>query len=370
MVIEVSQSIEIKGQYNTAIVFNPGLDDASFQQVKLIMDQPEFSDSVFRFMPDIHYGKGATVGTTMTLTDQVTPHFIGVDIGCGVSVTKLNIRSHEVSQKAFLKKFDRQVKQQVPRGFNKHATHQPASLVKPTDFIIGNQLDTNTFYQSIGTLGGGNHFISLEVSQQGEVYLLIHTGSRNIGHTVATTYQGYADASSESPGILTGPLFEDYLHDLHLAQQYALQNRQHIRDRILDAMELQAVEAFDTVHNYIDIDTKIARKGAVSAQKGEKLVIPFNSRDGSVIATGKGNPDWNYSAPHGAGRTMSRHQARKKISLVKYQKMMAGVYSSTVSKQTLDEAPPAYKDYQEILRLSEPTIDIVDYLKPVYNLKG
>lgn len=370
----MSQSIEIKGQHNTAIVFNPALDDASFQQVRRIMDRPEFSDSVFRFMPDIHYGKGATVGTTMTLTDKVTPHFIGVDIGCGVSVTQLNIGSHEVSQKDFLKRFDRQVKQQVPRGFNKHAAHQPAPLVKPTEFIIKDQLDSNTFYQSIGTLGGGNHFISLEVSQQGEVYLLIHTGSRNIGHTVATVYQGYADrsitASDKDSGILTGQLFEDYLHDLHLAQQYALQNRQHIRNVILDVMALQAVEAFDTVHNYIEVDTKIARKGAVSAQKGEKLVIPFNSRDGSVIAIGKGNPNWNYSAPHGAGRMMSRHQARKRVSLVDYQKMMTGVYSSTISKQTLDEAPPAYKDYQEILRLSEPTIEVVDYLKPVYNLKG
>lgn len=370
----MSQSIKIKGEYNTGVVFNLEVDEASYQQVQAMMSEPEYAASKFRFMPDIHYGKGSTVGTTMTITDKVTPSFIGVDIGCGVSVTRLDLHRNDAAQKDFLKRFDRQVKQQIPRGFNKYQAHQPADLVKHTDFIIKDLLDENTFYQSIGTLGGGNHFISLEVSQRGDLHLLIHTGSRKVGHTVATTYQGYADRPNKEnagpKGVLTGQLFEDYLHDLQKAQQYALQNRRHIRDTILVALNLNMLDHFDTVHNYIELETKIARKGAVSAQKGERLVIPFNSRDGSVIAVGKGNPDWNYSAPHGAGRTMSRHQARKHVSLVDYHQMMSGIYSSTVSKQTLDEAPPAYKDYQTILKLSEPTLDVLDYLTPIYNLKG
>lgn len=370
----MSQLIEIKGDHNTAVVFNPELDEASYQQVQAMMSQSEYADSKFRFMPDIHYGKGSTVGTTMTITDKITPSFIGVDIGCGVSVTQLDIHLNEASQKDFLKRFDRQVKQQIPRGFNKRQTRQSAKLVKRTDFIIEDLLDENAFYQSIGTLGGGNHFISLEVSRQGELYLLIHTGSRKVGHTVATIYQGYADKPDKNAtgpkGVLTGQLFKDYLYDLQKAQQYALQNRQHIRDTILATVNLNMLDHFDTVHNYIELETQIARKGAVSAQKGERLIIPFNSRDGSVIAVGKGNPEWNYSAPHGAGRTMSRHQARKHVSLKDYHQMMAGIYSSTVSKQTLDEAPTAYKDYQAILKLSEPTLDVVDYLTPIYNLKG
>ncbi len=373
-VVAMTSSIKITGKYNEAIVYNPDIDESSYQQVQAMMDREEFSDSTFRFMPDVHYGKGSTVGTTMTVSDKIVPSFIGVDIGCGVNVTELEINKKEASDKKFLKKFDRNVRQKVPLGFNRHSTYQNAPVVNRKDFLVADQLEEDTFYQSIGSLGGGNHFISLEATDSGKVYMLIHSGSRNVGHTVASIYQDLADAQhphkNKGEGYLTGELYEQYLHDLALAQKYALQNRRAMAANILKANGLEKRDQFDSVHNYIEMETRIARKGAISAQKDEKVVIPFNGRDGSVIAKGKGNPDWNYSAPHGAGRVMSRTQAKKRIPLPEYQKMMAEVYSTSVSKQTLDEAPSAYNEQRKILELAKPTIEVLEFIRPIYNLKG
>lgn len=373
-VVDLTHSIKIAGKYNEAIVFNPDIDESSYQQIQAMMDREEFGDSQFRFMPDVHYGKGSTVGTTMSVSDKVVPNFIGVDIGCGVNVTELTINKKDASDPKFLKKFDRNVRQNVPLGYNRHGKYQKAPLVNREEFLVGDQLEDDTFYHSIGSLGGGNHFISLEATDSGKVYLLIHSGSRNVGHTVASIYQDLADAQNphknKGEGYLEGELYEQYLHDLALAQKYALQNRQAMAENILRANGLEKRDQFDSVHNYIEMDTMIARKGAISAREGEKLVIPFNARDGSVIAKGKGNPDWNYSAPHGAGRTMSRTQAKKRIPLRDYQEMMADVYSTSVSKQTLDEAPTAYNEQRKILELAKPTIDVLEYIRPIYNLKG
>jgi len=370
----MQNSIEITGEYNSAIVYNPDIDESSYQQIQNMMNREEFKDSTFRFMPDVHYGKGSTVGTTMTVHNKIVPSFIGVDIGCGVSVTELEINKKEASDKNFLKKFDRNVRQNVPLGFNRHNVYKEAPDVNLEEFIVADQLDEETFYTSIGSLGGGNHFISLEASDDGKVYLVIHSGSRNIGHTVATIYQDLADdlhpSERKGEGYLDGKLMEDYLHDLGLAQKYALQNRNAMADAILKSNGLTQRDRFDSVHNYIDLDKMIARKGAISAKKDEKIIIPFNARDGSVIAKGKGNDDWNQSAPHGAGRTMSRTQARKKIPYPEYQKMMENVYSTSVSKRTLDEAPSAYNEQKKILKLAEPTIEVLDYIRPIYNLKG
>lgn len=370
----MTHSIKIAGKYNEAIVYNPDIDTSSYQQIQAMMDREEFGESQFRFMPDVHYGKGSTVGTTMSVSDKVVPNFIGVDIGCGVNVVELDMNKKEASDPKFLKKFDRNVRQNVPLGYNRHGKFQKAPLVEREEFLVADQLEEDTFYHSIGSLGGGNHFVSLEATDSGKVYLLIHSGSRNVGHTVATIYQDLADAQNphknKGEGYLVGELYEQYLYDLALAQRYALQNRQAMAENILRANGIDKRDQFDTVHNYIEMDTMIARKGAISAQKGEKLVIPFNSRDGSVIAKGKGNPDWNYSAPHGAGRTMSRTQAKKRIQLRDYQEMMADVYSTSVSKQTLDEAPTAYNEQRKILELAKPTIEVLEYIRPIYNLKG
>lgn len=366
--------IEIEGKHNKAIVYNPDIDESSYEQIRLMMDREEFKDSTFRFMPDVHYGKGATVGTTMTVVDKVVPNFIGVDIGCGVNVTELTLNKKEASDPKFLKKFDRNVRQNVPLGFNRHNTYKESPYVKREDFLVADQLEEETYYQSIGTLGGGNHFVSLEATDDGKVYLLIHSGSRNIGHTVATIYQELADEMNpferKGEAYLDGEAFQDYLHDLALAQKYAWQNRNAMADAVLKSNGLEQRDRFDSVHNYIDLEAMVARKGAISAKKGEKLVIPFNARDGSVIAKGKGNDDWNQSAPHGAGRTMSRTQAKKRIPLQDYQEMMKDVYSTSVSKKTLDEAPTAYNEQRKILKLAEPTIEIIEYTRPIYNLKG
>lgn len=309
--------ITIEGKHNQGKVFNPDIDESSYQQIKTMMDREEFKESKFRFMPDVHYGKGSTVGTTMTVTDKVVPNFIGVDIGCGVSVTELDLTKKEASDKKFLKNLDKTIRRTVPLGFKRHRDRQKASDVNRDDFLVAKKLDEHTFYTSIGSLGGGNHFVSLEASTDGKVYLLIHSGSRNVGHTVATIYQDLADSQNpyerKGEGYLEGDLFKEYTHDLNLAQKYALQNRNAMADNILNAAGLRQRDRFDSVHNYIELDTMIARKGSISAQKDEKLVIPFNSRDGSVIAKGKGNADWNYSAPHGAGRVMSRTQAKKEF---------------------------------------------------------
>lgn len=370
----MSQFIEIEGTFNKAKVFNPDIDESSYEQIKLMMDRKEFKESTFRFMPDVHYGKGSTVGTTMTVTDKVVPSFIGVDIGCGVNVTELTINKKDAADPKFLKKFDRNVRQNVPLGFNRHNHYKNAPLVEKDEFLVTDQLDEETYYQSIGTLGGGNHFISLEATASGKVYLLIHSGSRNIGHTVATIYQDLADATNpferKGEAYLEGELFEQYLHDLALAQRYALQNRQAMSNAILKANGLEKRDRFDSVHNYIDVEYMIARKGAISARKNEKIVIPFNSRDGSIIAKGKGNEDWNHSAPHGAGRVMSRTQAKKRIKLEDYQEMMKEVYSTSVSKRTLDEAPTAYNQQKRILELAAPTMEVLETIRPIYNLKG
>lgn len=370
----MTKHITIEGKHNTAKVFNPDIDDSSYQQINRMMDREEFKDSKFRFMPDVHYGKGSTIGTTMTVDDKITANYIGVDIGCGVNVTELTLNKKEASDPEFLKKFDRNVRQNVPLGFKRHQKYQEAPEVKREEFIVADQLEDDTYYKSIGSLGGGNHFVSLEASNDGKVYLIIHSGSRNVGHTVATLYQDKADelnpGENKGEGILEGDLLEDYLHDLELAQKYALQNRRAMAKNILESNNLDHQDQFDTVHNYIEMATMIARKGAVSAHMGEKLIIPFNARDGSIIAEGKGNADWNYSAPHGAGRTMSRTRAKKNISLQDYQEMMKDVYSTSVSKQTLDEAPTAYNDQRKILKLAKPTIKIIDAIRPIYNLKG
>lgn len=366
--------IKIKGKNNNAKVFNPDIDESSYQQIKLMLDRVEYKDSTFRFMPDVHYGKGSTVGTTMTVTDRITPFFIGVDIGCGVNVTELKLTKKEASDKKFLKAFDRNVRQNVPLGFKRHNNFKDSPFLKREDFLMSEHIDEKTFHQSIGTLGGGNHFISLESTNDGKVYLLIHSGSRNVGHTVATYYQDMADEMNpferKGESYLIGEMFENYLHDLALAQKYALQNRIAMSEAILDSAGLEKRDRFDSVHNYIDTETMIARKGAISAKKNEKIVIPFNARDGSVIARGKGNEEWNQSAPHGAGRVMSRTQAKKRISLPEYQKMMKDVYSTSISKQTLDEAPVAYNNQKKILTLAAPTIEVLEYLRPIYNLKA
>ena len=389
-------------------VFAETFEYEAYDQVKRLANYPAYENSKIRLMSDCHAGKGCVVGTTMTLTDKVTPNLVGVDVGCGVCV--INLGNIDID----FAKLDNVIRKYVPSGFDIHsqAWEKDDEL---EELLCFNSVDYSRAIHSIGTLGGGNHFISIEQSQTtGDKYLIIHTGSRNLGVQVCKFYQDLAFkklnemssikkqisdeivekckkegrekdiqkelkkalANIQKPSAdkelahLSGDDFKNYIWDMNITQRFAVLNRSTIAKIILQKMGWKEIDRFETIHNYIDTKNMILRKGAVSAQAGEKLIIPINMRDGSLICIGKGNPDWNYSAPHGAGRLMSRSKAKSTISMKEYENSMKGIYTTSVSKSTIDESPMVYKDMQEIIRCVEPTVDIIDTLKPLYNFKA
>ena len=389
-------------------IFAETIENEVFEQIKKLANYSAYDNSIIRVMSDCHAGKGCVVGTTMTLTDKVTPNLVGVDIGCGVLV--VNLGNIEID----FEKLDKTIKRFVPAGFDIHeqAWGKDDEL---EDLICFNSIDYSRAIHSIGTLGGGNHFVSIEQSQtNGDKYLVIHTGSRNLGVQVCKFYQDLAFkklnemseikkqvsneviakckaegrqkdiptelkkalANIKKPSAdkelahLEGDDFNNYIWDMEIVQRFAALNRATIAKIILQKMGWKELDRFETIHNYIDTKNMILRKGSISAQAGEKVIIPMNMRDGSLICIGKGNTDWNYSAPHGAGRLMSRNKAKSAISLTDFEKSMKGIYSTTVSRSTIDESPMAYKNMDEIVRCIEPTVDIVDIIKPLYNFKA
>ena len=401
--------IEIKRNNGDVVkVFAETFENEAWEQVKKLANYSAYDNSTIRIMPDAHAGKGCTVGTTMTLHGMVTPNLVGVDIGCGVLV--VNLGNIEID----FEKLDKTIKRFVPAGFDIHeqAWGKDDEL---EDLICFNSIDYSRAIHSIGTLGGGNHFVSIEQSQtNGDKYLVIHTGSRNLGVQVCKFYQDLAFkklnemseikkqvsneviakckaegrqkdiptelkkalANIKKPSAdkelahLEGDDFKNYIHDMEIVQKFAALNRATIAKIILQKMGWKDLDRFETIHNYIDIKNMILRKGSISAQAGEKVIIPMNMRDGSLICIGKGNADWNYSAPHGAGRLMSRNKAKSAISLADFEKSMEGIYSTTVSRSTIDESPMVYKNMDEIVRCIEPTVDVVDVIKPLYNFKA
>lgn len=370
----------IKGKYNEAVVYADGVEPGALEQIKTLCDQAFAAGSKIRIMPDVHAGAGCTIGTTMTVRDEIAPNLAGVDIGCGIEVARIDAYSIDCA------KLDALIRRDIPSAFRVRRTnHVFAGDIDLTRLRCADKMKIDRAYKSIGTLGGGNHFI--EVGRGGDGYLLIavHSGSRHLGHEVATYYQslGYETLSRARKGggvgknmvpkalaCVTGGLFRDYLHDMELTQRYADLNRRAMMQVLTEGMGVRVVERFATVHNYIDIESMILRKGAVSAKKGEKLIIPLNMRDGSLICVGKGNPEWNYSAPHGAGRVMSRTEARKRLSVGDYEKSMKGIYSTSVSKATLDEAPMAYRPMDEIIGVIGETVEILERVAPIYNFKA
>lgn len=367
--------IIIEGKYNTVKVFTSVLEPTARGQLETLVDQPFVQGATIRVMPDVHAGAGSTIGTTMTLKDKVVPNLVGVDIGCGMLTTKLDVDYID------FKYLDRVIRQEVPSGFSiRKRAHPYSSQIRVSDLRIREggkndyRLDLNRADLSIGTLGGGNHFIEINQNQSGHHYLVIHSGSRHIGLQVALNYQRIAtELNPQHPkdlAYLEGQQFENYLHDMEIIQEFAHWNRMAMAEAILSNMNWVGVEQFSTIHNYIDLEQMILRKGAVSAQRGERLLIPLNMRDGSLICRGRGNPDWNYSAPHGAGRTMSRSAARRDLSLADFEQTMEGVWSTSVRSTTLDESPMAYKDLDLLLEYLHETVDIVEYLRPVYNFKA
>lgn len=397
--------IELEGKYNTAKVFTDTLEEGAASQIRTLCDQAYSAGSKIRIMPDVHAGAGCTIGTTMTISDKVVPNLVGVDIGCGMETVRLTQTRME------LQKLDKLIYAKIPSGFEVRKTaHRYLEEIDLTELRCAEAVNFDRASRSLGTLGGGNHFIEADRDEDGSLYLVVHSGSRHLGLEVAKYYQeaGYHQinrngkeevqsliAQYKAEGrdkeirnalkalqkqVLTdipytlayveGSLFQDYLHDMRLVQHYAILNRRAMMDEILKGMKLDAAERFTTVHNYIDTEAMVLRKGAVSAKEGEKLLIPINMRDGSLICVGKGNPDWNSSAPHGAGRLMSRAQAKQSFTVSEFKKQMDSVYTTSVGKQTLDECPMAYKGMDDIVRNIGPTAEIIKTIKPIYNFKA
>lgn len=377
---------DIKGLHTTARVFSDTWDEKAVQQIRELVDQPFVEGARVRIMPDYHWGAGCTIGFTANLGKVVVPNLVGVDIGCGMCVVELG-KLHE--KDLDLPRLDDVVHQHVPAGFESHAK-PVARLDKVNKLVSLSSLSApgkkktspaDLFQRQLGTLGGGNHFIEIDRGNDGEHYLVIHSGSRNMGKQIADHYQKLAIRETQKAGItvprmlayLTGAAREDYLHDMDIAQKYAAKNRLVMAERILRhwlGIDLETLPVFQTIHNYINFDDGIIRKGAVSAREGERIIIPMNMRDGSLLVTGSGNADWNYSAPHGAGRLMGRAEARKALNLGEFERSMRGIYSTTINRDTLDEAPMAYKPMDEIVRNIVGTARVDKVIRPLYNFKA
>ncbi len=360
----------IQGKLASAKVYANIIEDAAVEQIRRMCDYDFTSGSRIRIMPDVHAGKGCTVGTTMTVADKAVPNIVGVDIGCGMYTIRLNEREIDFARLDAAAHY-------VPSGNKGWAIDQGHFDLTPLR-CFNALAKTQKLERSLGTLGGGNHFIEVDQAADGTLYLVVHSGSRNLGVQVAGYYQKLAVGQCRSKNAevpddlcwLEGDALRDYLHDVVICQQFAWQNRELIASVLLEKAGLSTAEAFHTVHNYINTDEMILRKGAIAAHAGEKVLIPINMRDGSILAVGKGNPDWNYSAPHGAGRLLSRSAAKAALSVEDYRAAMAGVYTTSVGDATLDEAPMAYKSLKDIVDVIRDTVDIIDVMKPVYNFKA
>ncbi len=399
-------SVELVGKYNRCKIFAV-VDSGVTGQLIALLNQKSIEGSKIRVMPDCHQGKGCVIGTTMTIKNKVIPNLVGVDIGCGVICIKLAEKRIE------LPKIDSIIYKKIPSGFNiRNKEYKYCNDIDLSELKCAKSVDIDRAYKSIGSLGGGNHYIEVDEDEEGKKYLVVHTGSRNLGKQIAEYYQEQAwrsldrhkldgkiknkikelqeagreleidDAIKKLKSTVEmvphelayceGQLFDNYIHDMKIVQRYACLNRLAITDIIIKEMKLHEDKVLDTIHNYIDTDNMILRKGAVSAKKGEELIIPMNMRDGSLICIGKGNDDWNQSAPHGAGRLMSRSQARQSLTVSEFKKTMkeAGIYSTSVGSSTLDESPMAYKPMEEIMNSIQDTVEIVKTIKPIYNFKA
>lgn len=383
-------------------IFAKTIEDEALKQIKELAECPAYVENKIRIMPDTHAGAGCTIGTTMVITDKITPNLVGVDIGCGMLCIELKERITDFAA------FDKHLREVMPSGF---AIHDKAvcdvdlCTEALNEMRCKNAFDMDYSLRSLGSLGGGNHFVEINEGENGKQWLVIHSGSRNLGVKVANYYQKLAEKQcSQTEGLneviaklkeegrekeiaetiksmkrckvakdlayVSGKAFEDYIHDMRICQDYAIYNRMLIAERLLGGREFKRWNHFHTIHNYIDCDKMILRKGAVSAQYGERLIIPMNMRDGSLICIGKGNDDWNQSAPHGAGRLMSRRKAKETLNLADFEQSMEGIFTTSVCQDTIDEAPMVYKPMDEIIECVKDTVLIEEVIKPVYNFKA
>ena len=397
--------LEIKGKVNTAICYANVIEEEAIEQIRRMCDYEFTAGSRIRIMPDVHAGAGCTIGTTMTVVDKAVPNIVGVDIGCGMYTVNLGKSTLD------FEKLD-EAAHYIPSGMNVWEGRQERFDLQELR-CYRSLRDTKRLERSLGTLGGGNHFIEVDEAADGTKYLVIHSGSRNLGKQVAELYQRLAidlnkgketyfkqrdeiirtlkeqgrrkeiqaaleqiywdkkeSTVPEDLCFLYGEYLADYLHDVEICQRFARRNREKMAEILLERTGITGGEAFHTIHNYIDTEEMILRKGAIAAHAGEKVLIPINMRDGSVLAVGKGNEEWNYSAPHGAGRIMSRRTAKEQLSLAEYRETMKGVYTTSVNESTLDEAPMAYKSLEDIIDVIRDSVDIIDVMKPIYNFKA
>lgn len=391
-------------------IFTSNIEQEAIDQINTLLGQPAFEDCKVRIMPDVHAGAGCVIGFTADLGDKVIPNIVGVDIGCGMLTIKLHPTEID------FEKLDKVIREKVPYGRNVHEGRIPGECSDIQNlYCYRNLKDTNRLERSLGTLGGGNHFIEIDVDDEGGYYLVIHTGSRNLGKQVADYYQNlaielmfgkdelYAKQAKlieeyKTQGrrkeiqaaikelhrkfnpnplnipkelcYLTGEYRDQYLHDMRICQEFADANRRQIASIIMSTMNWYSEDMWQTIHNYIEFGTNMVRKGAISAKTGERVLIPINMRDGCIMGIGKGNEDWNYSAPHGAGRIMSRTKAREMVSLDKFKDCMSGIFTTSVGVDTLDEAPMVYKSMDEIAENIKDTVKIEKIIKPVYNFKA
>jgi len=359
----------IRGSTSEAIVFTNEIEDSAIEQIKTLCDEKALSGTNIRIMPDVHAGAGCVIGTTMLITDKVVPNLVGVDIGCGMAVRvydKFNVD---------FEKLDNTIRNMVPSGFSVNDETQPLyGKTRLSKLAMPEINNISRVERSLGSLGGGNHFIELNESED-KLYLVIHSGSRNIGKQIAEYYQRLAknknrEESTKDLEYVDGVDMDNYLNDMDIAQEFAYLNREQILENITNEMMWKHIDEFQTIHNYIDMNTMILRKGAISSKEGERVIIPMNMRDGSIIATGRGNAEWNYSAPHGAGRIMGRGAAKRLLDVNEFMDTMRGVWSSTVGINTIDESPMAYKSIDKIIDMAGDTIKIDKIIKPIYNYKA
>lgn len=393
--------IILKGKNNTAKVFTDNIENEAISQIIELCNQNFCKNSKIRIMPDVHAGTSCTIGTSMTIKDRVVPSLVGVDIGCGVETVKISEKYVDFD------KLDNIIREYIPSGFAiRSIEHEYNDYIDLKDLKCCSNVNIDKAKLSIGTLGGGNHFIEIDKDGVGNIYIVIHSGSRHLGKEVAKFYQDLAyktltntkterdiiikklksegreeEIQTElnkivAPKIrkdlayLQGKEFWNYINDMKIVQEFATLNRKAIIDEIVTRMGFTIEEQFTTIHNYINTNNLILRKGAVSAKSGEKILIPINMADGSLICIGKGNEDWNYSAPHGAGRLMSRSKAKETISMKEYEERMKNVWSTSVCENTIDESPMTYKPINEIIENIKDTVNIIDIIKPLYNFKA
>lgn len=399
--------IKIKGSKAEAIVYTDIVDDGAIDQIKRLCMQDSMEGSKIRVMPDVHVGVGCTIGFTMTIKDKIVPNLVGVDIGCGMETIEIANRHIE------LQKLDKVIRENIP--FGKAIRKTPHRFTREIELeklksIQKGKINLHRAYHSLGSLGGGNHFIEAAKDEEGTIFLTIHSGSRHPGRQVAEYYQDSAfktlnrnsqediqeridklkkegrerdieaeiRAMKEKNGenipydlaYLEGEGMEEYLYDMKIMQEFARLNRLAMMDELIRGMKLKVKDQFTTIHNYIDMEHGILRKGAVSAQAGEKLIIPINMKDGSLICIGKGNEEWNFSAPHGAGRLSSRKVTKETFTLTEFKKAMEGIYTTTVGQNTLDECPMAYKPIESIVENIGDTVEIVKHIRTIYNFKA